>query len=59
MLSDPVAEAFGLIHHHPLGENFFCVCVLSKSGSVKICPMSEGLHRLSCKKLAQVISSLL
>ena len=23
MLSDPVAEAFGLIHRHPLGENFF------------------------------------
>ena len=21
MLSDPVAEAFGLIHRHPLGEN--------------------------------------
>ena len=23
MLSDPVAEAFGLIHHHPSGENFW------------------------------------
>ena len=23
MLSDPVAEAFGLIHRHPSGENFF------------------------------------
>ena len=23
MLSDPVAEAFGLIHRHPLGENFW------------------------------------
>ena len=22
MLSDPVAEAFGLIHRHPSGENF-------------------------------------
>ena len=27
MLSDPVAEAFGLIHRHPSGENFFRVCV--------------------------------
>ena len=26
MLSDPVAEAFGLIHRHPSGENFFRVC---------------------------------
>ena len=25
MLSDPVAEAFGLIHRHPSGENFFRV----------------------------------
>ena len=25
MLSDPVAEAFGLIHHHPSGENFWRV----------------------------------
>ena len=33
--------------------------VLSKSGSVKICPMVLGLHRLSCKKFAQIISSLL
>ena len=23
MLSDPVAEAFGLIHRHPSGENFW------------------------------------
>ena len=27
MLSDPVAEAFGLIHRHTSGENFFRVCV--------------------------------
>ena len=27
MLSDPVAEAFGLIHRHPSCENFFRVCV--------------------------------
>ena len=26
MLSDPVAEAFGLIHRHPSGENFCRVC---------------------------------
>ena len=25
MLSDPVAEAFGLIHRHPSGENFWRV----------------------------------
>ena len=28
MLSDPVAEAFSLIHRHPSGENFFLVCEL-------------------------------
>ena len=28
MLSDPVAEAFGLIHRHPSGENFWCVCMV-------------------------------
>ena len=28
--------------------------VLSNSGSVRICPVVLGLHRLSCKKLAQV-----
>ena len=33
--------------------------VLLKSGSVKICPIVLGLHRLPCRKLAQVISSLL
>ena len=27
MLSDPVAEAFGLIHRHPSGENLFRVCL--------------------------------
>ena len=26
MLSDPVAEAFGLIHRHPSGENFGSGC---------------------------------
>ena len=26
MLSDPVAEAFGLIHRHPSGENFWHEC---------------------------------
>ena len=28
MLSDPVAEAFGLIHRHPSGENFWHGLVL-------------------------------
>ena len=28
MLSDPVAEAFGLIHRHPSGENFWYGIVL-------------------------------
>ena len=27
MLSDPVAESFGLIDRHPSGENFCSVCV--------------------------------
>ena len=31
MLSDPVAEAFGLIHRHPSDENFFRVCLWKNS----------------------------
>ena len=32
MLSDPVAEAFGLIHRHPSGENFWYVHTLPDDG---------------------------
>ena len=31
MLSDPVAEAFGLIHRHPRVKNFCSVCLVLKS----------------------------
>ena len=34
MLSDPVTEAFGLIHRHPLGENFWCVWTAPLTGKV-------------------------
>ena len=33
MLSDPVAEAFGLIHHHPSGENF---CRVNGTGGLEV-----------------------
>ena len=44
MLSDPVAEAFGLIHRHPSGENFWHgtarpVCLLKRA---RVGALSEG-----------------
>ena len=36
MLSDPVAEAFGLIHHHPSGENFCRVCTQHETAEVSV-----------------------
>ena len=44
MLSDPVAEAFGLIHRHPSGENFFRVTILFPS-SLFIGRLRPGGHR--------------
>ena len=38
MLSDPVAEAFGLIHRHPSGENFWY------GRSVKRRPQTADTH---------------
>ena len=36
MLSDPVAEAFGLIHRHPSGENFWHGMAKARKGKVLV-----------------------
>ena len=46
MLSDPVAEAFGLIHRHPSGENFWCVRKQSLDKPLKWnTPITEPRYR--------------
>ena len=44
MLSDPVAEAFGLIHRHPSGENFFRVCIVTQNESEIVRWCSETVN---------------
>ena len=44
MLSDPVAEAFGLIHRHPSGENFFPVV---QTQSFENCRFECKVHEIT------------
>ena len=48
MLSDPVAEAFGLIHRHPSGENFFRVGASSEA--INVAASSPGSELCSLRK---------